>query len=120
LYKKRKNLKKKKKKHSVAEADASESGSYLSIIKQQSAEGFWSFRQLSSALNIGKEIPAEFASLNQADEIWGTLVALAYLRKNYGSNKDEWKLVERKSIKWLKSLAIPIEESVQKATEFLN
>eukprot|EP00358_Blepharisma_japonicum_P000490 CAMPEP_0202947418 /NCGR_PEP_ID=MMETSP1395-20130829/11580_1 /ASSEMBLY_ACC=CAM_ASM_000871 /TAXON_ID=5961 /ORGANISM="Blepharisma japonicum, Strain Stock R1072" /LENGTH=752 /DNA_ID=CAMNT_0049648657 /DNA_START=120 /DNA_END=2378 /DNA_ORIENTATION=+ len=120
VVQKKKKSKKEEKKHSVAEADASESGSYLSIIKQQSAEGFWSFRQLSSALNIGKEIPAEFASLNQADEIWGTLVALAYLRKNYGSNKDEWKLVERKSIKWLKSLAIPIEESVQKATEFLN
>ncbi|CAG9313321.1 unnamed protein product [Blepharisma stoltei] len=118
--KKAKKAEKEEEKQIAAEADTSESEIYLSIIKQQSAEGFWSFRQLSSALNIGKEIPAEFANLNQADDIWGTLVALAYLRKNYGSNKDEWKLVERKSIKWLKSSAIPIEESIQKAIEFLN
>mmetsp|Transcript_11022 Transcript_11022/g.11066 ORF Transcript_11022/g.11066 Transcript_11022/m.11066 type:complete len:288 (+) Transcript_11022:1535-2398(+) len=97
-----------------------DSGIYISIIKLQSTEGFWCFEQIIQLLNQKNEIPPEFSEIAEKEKVWGTLVALAYLRKNCADKKDEWKLVERKSIRWLKSLVVPIEESIEKAIIFLS
>lgn len=49
------------------------------------------------------EIIIEIASLDSADKIWATLIAIAYLRKNHASENSEWELIARKALRWLRS-----------------
>lgn len=78
---------------------------YMAIISLQEAEGFWKLSSLSAEISV-PPILEEIQNLPESDEIWATLVALAYLNKYYHSNKQDWTLVQRKAKKWLKSKGI--------------
>lgn len=95
------------------------SGDYMSLVKLQSVDGYWELNDLVPIVGV-LGIPDDYNSFENNSKIWATLLALAYLKKNFSISKDEWKLVERKSIRWLKSQILNIEQAIEKALISIN
>ncbi len=57
-------------------------------------------------LQIGREGGSELDTLSDSDQVWATLVALAYLEKDFGDKIDDWALVQRKAKRWLKNKGV--------------
>ena len=74
---------------------------YLSIVLCQDSEGFWNWSNIVGALNPGQEVIA-LENSYEDKAVLATCLALAYLNKFCLLNKEEWILVEKKAIKWLK------------------
>jgi hypothetical protein len=75
---------------------------YMIIVTLQEPQGFWELSSLSGVVSVpGK--PHEFESIADSDQVWVTLIALAYLEKDYGDKIDDWVLVQRKVKRWLKN-----------------
>ena len=78
------------------------------LITLQSAEGFWTLDQSLASL-IGCTL-IELKSTCPAgctEVMWATLLALAFLEKQFTSHHDEWELVAMKAEFWLQSQPLP-------------
>ena len=78
------------------------------LITLQSAEGFWTLDQSLASL-IGCTL-VELKSTCPAgctEVMWATLLALAFLEKQFTSHRDEWELVAMKAEFWLQSQPLP-------------
>jgi hypothetical protein len=51
-------------------------------------------------------IPVSISSLQDSSTIWATIVALAYLEKDFQDKKGEWELISKKAKRWLKSKGV--------------
>lgn len=78
---------------------------YMSIISVQEAQGFWSDSSIRSLFSI-PAIPVSISSLQDSSTIWATIVALAYLEKDFQDKKGEWELISKKAKRWLKSKGV--------------
>lgn len=79
---------------------------YLGILSLQDAEGFWNRNSLDGVMDI-PDTPEELKRYENTDVVWGTVLALKFLEKNFGSKKGHWILAAQKSIRWLKSMEVP-------------
>lgn len=73
---------------------------YMKVVTIQHPSGYWQPDQLSDII----QIPTKHQSFNnipQSDEIWTTLVALAYLESSFQDNELELSLVIKKAKIWL-------------------
>ena len=78
------------------------------LVALQSAEGFWTLDQSLASL-IGCTL-VELKSTCPAgctEVMWATLLALAFLEKQFTSHHDEWELVAMKAEFWLQSQPLP-------------
>ena len=78
------------------------------LISLQKAEGFWQLETL--ATNFLHKPVADLTSKCPAgcsNEVWATLIAMAYLESKFSSQQDEWELVNRKAEFWLQSQQLP-------------
>jgi hypothetical protein len=75
---------------------------YMIIVTLQEPQGFWELSSLSGVVSVPVK-PHEFESIADSDQVWATLIALAYLEKNYSDKIDDWVLVQRKAKRWLKN-----------------
>ena len=78
------------------------------LIALQSAEGYWLLDQHLASL-IGHSVDELKGSIPAgcSDIVWGTVLALALLMKQFSSQQDEWELLANKAEFWLGSQQLP-------------
>ena len=78
------------------------------LIALQSAEGYWLLDQHLASL-IGRSVDELKGSIPAgcSDIVWGTVLALALLMKQFSSQQDEWELLANKAEFWLGSQQLP-------------
>lgn len=53
-------------------------------------------------------------------DVWTTAIIIAVFRKEFDQYRSEWKLIEEKALKWLKTKDLEGEDVVQEARTFLT
>lgn len=53
-------------------------------------------------------------------DIWATALAVAFLRKNFLKQREEWEIVEEKALKWLSTKTNEGKDVLQEASRFLS
>lgn len=53
-------------------------------------------------------------------DVWTTAIIIAVFRKEFDQHRSEWKLIEEKALKWLKTKDLEGEDVVQEAMTFLT
>ena len=83
------------------------------LISLQQAAGFWPLKDLcTKVLKEKKSSPP-----GVLEEVWGTVLALAYLERHCGAQRDEWELVALKAEMWLGGQSLPNGVSIASLTE---
>ena len=83
---------------------------YLSFISKIETEGFWIYQEFIGELPEIKRIPEGLVECPDKKNVICTLFVLAYLHKNFEDKFDEWVLVERKALKWLRSIGVSFKD----------
>ena len=52
-----------------------------------------------------------------SEDVWGTILALAYLERHCSAQKDKWELVALKAEMWLGGQSLPDGVSIASLTE---
>lgn len=92
---------------------------YLKIVMAQDSEGFWEWSKLILVINVSLEVLA-LENIDDNKIVVATCLALAYLNKFFLQNRDEWMLVEKKAVKWLKKNCPNYLEIMNKFMNALN
>ena len=92
---------------------------YMSIITAQDSQGFWSMKQISDTVPAIKNIPIAVTSSFNKENILCTICILCYLQKYMQDCHDEWILIEKKAVKWLKAQGLDIFELKGRVFEFI-
>lgn len=82
-------------------ASKSQKINHLSIVLCQDSEGFWDWYIIVVVLKVAQEV-VDFENACEDKAVVGTCLALAYLNKFCSGNKEEWVLIEKKAVRWLK------------------
>lgn len=75
------------------------------LISLQQAAGFWLLSDITSKVikkSKGTDCPPKVA-----EDVWGTILALAYLEVCCAQQQDEWELIAMKADMWLESQPLP-------------
>jgi von Willebrand factor type A domain/Vault protein inter-alpha-trypsin domain len=83
---------------------------FMSLIKAQKTEGFWNFSDLIKLLPRVQGIPRDLIEIPDKETVYSTLYAICYLQQYHAENYEEWILVEKKAIKWLKSRQVNFKD----------
>lgn len=90
----------------VKEQNPSKDVKYENILESQKTGGSFSNKWIIQVYDIPISIKSQFSENNQLDEIWTTLLALATLEIKFSDREDEWVLIYKKALSFLKSLGI--------------
>jgi hypothetical protein len=91
---------------------------YLSIVIKQHPEGFWLYNENIQTFQEISKVPQDI--LNKNLDIFMTVFILAYLNHYHSSEHEEWELVERKALKWLRSNSVDIIDITKKINKFIT
>ncbi|XP_069819424.1 von Willebrand factor A domain-containing protein 5A-like isoform X2 [Dendropsophus ebraccatus] len=82
---------------------------HMRLIFLQKADGSWSpSPELAAVLGISEEdLEAKNPDQGVDSSVWATLLAVIWLHSNCSEQKDEWELLSRKAVTWIKSKADP-------------
>lgn len=83
-----------------SEIDIEDDG-FMKIVLGQKPEGFWEWSEITKLINA-EEIILKLANATDDPKVLGTALALTLLNKEYRELKEEWILIEKKAIKWMK------------------
>lgn len=79
------------------------------------------FYDLPSNLVVLPHIDNSFVSVTIQDiDIWATALAVAFLRKNFLEQREEWEMVEEKALKWLSIKTNDDKDVLQEASKILS
>lgn len=79
------------------------------------------FDDLPSNLVVLPHIDNSFVSVTIQDiDIWATALAVAFLRKNFLEQREEWEMVEEKALKWLSIKTNDDKDVLQEASKILS
>lgn len=79
------------------------------------------FDDLPSNLVVLQHIDNSFVSVTIQDiDIWATALAVAFLRKNFLEQREEWEMVEEKALKWLSIKTNDDKDVLQEASKILS
>ncbi|OMJ80939.1 hypothetical protein SteCoe_18700 [Stentor coeruleus] len=93
---------------------------FFEIVSLIDCEGFWELSALLTTLNFSHEKSQEIASIYPDHRILATIFAVRYLNKHFINKKNEWVLIERKALRWLKKLGIEIDEICERINNYLD
>lgn len=81
----------------------------MKLILLQRADGSWSpSPELAASLGISERDLEDKKPDQETDSsVWATLLAVIWLHSNCMEQKDEWGLLSRKAVTWLKSKTGP-------------
>ena len=80
----------------------SKSDVYTKLVSIQLTEGYWEISQIKKILPEISRIPENLIDIQDKDKVICTVYVLCYLQKFFSNKHDEWILIEKKSLKWLK------------------
>jgi hypothetical protein len=79
------------------------------VVTLQRADGTWALTpELGHAVGVPwnrlSVVPADLAGQSRAQDVWATLVALAWLERHAADTRDEWQLLARKADVWIAAI----------------
>ncbi|OMJ72557.1 hypothetical protein SteCoe_28973 [Stentor coeruleus] len=93
---------------------------FIDIVSLVDSEGFWEWSDLLSVLNLSYEKSKEIFSVHPDNRISATILAITYLNKHFANEKNEWILIERKTLRWLKKLSIETDALCERVRNYLD
>jgi hypothetical protein len=79
----------------------------LALIGLQKVDGSWSdIQTLQDSNGIHVICPSEFTG---KPDVFATALAIAILRKRFSARERQWKMIERKALKWLRTQGVDSE-----------
>lgn len=91
----------------------------VQLIEKQKFDGSWTLDEdLCRILNTGLQKIKDAAVVKDL-EVWTTSIIIAVFRKEFDQHKSEWKMIEEKALKWLKTKDLEGKDVVQEAMTFL-
>ena len=93
---------------------------YMSIITAQLSEGYWEGSSLLKILPRIARVPKNFIESGEKDKVISTMYALCYLNKYFPERYDEWTLVEKKAVRWLKTMNVIFAENKERLAEYIT
>jgi hypothetical protein len=71
----------------------------LELIALQTVDGYWaSAEQLQTAAGLHVDCPSDLAGI---PSVFATVLAIAILRTRFLDRKSQWRMIERKALRWL-------------------
>ena len=92
---------------------------YMTIISNQTTYGVWQNAYFVSILPKLNDIPYDIIDCQEKPDAFCTILILLILEKDFMEKKDEWVLVKKKAVKWLKSVGADFEKNKEKFLEFI-
>ncbi|XP_061169722.1 von Willebrand factor A domain-containing protein 5A-like [Saccostrea echinata] len=104
----------------VARSKRDISSKMLDLIVNQKFNGSWELTdKLSQIFNKSRdEIKA--SAVVQDVSVWTTALGIAFLRKYFLKQREEWVIIEEKALNWLKTRDVEGKDVVQEAMKFLS
>jgi hypothetical protein len=82
----------------------------LALIGLQKVQGSWNnIQAIQQVCGIHVECPSE---LTGKVDVFATVLAIAVLRKRFSDRESQWKMIERKGLRWLNSQGIDSERII--------
>lgn len=111
------------KKKKCEKADRSEkvdTDSLLTIVlMQQGFDGYWEAdnSQVLMILFTGKmpNLPKKLLKVNNAKNIWMTILVLIWMESKYQNEKNSWQLIHKKGSQWLSKIGIDYKDYLSEA-----
>jgi hypothetical protein len=92
------------------DAPVKSSDQMLALIGLQKVEGSWSdIQAIQNSCGIRVKCPPE---LNGKPDVFATALAIAILRKRFSDRESQWKMIERKGLRWLNTQGIDSERII--------
>ena len=92
---------------------------YMEIILAQLSEGYWIYSVIVNMLPGVSNIPKNLVESNENENVICTMYVLCYLDKFFADKYEEWILIEKKAIKWLRINNVKFAEFKERILEFL-
>ncbi|XP_062590026.1 von Willebrand factor A domain-containing protein 5A-like, partial [Saccostrea cucullata] len=92
----------------------------LKLIENQKFDGSWELTETISKILGKSQNEIKTSATIQDVNVWTTALAIAFLRKYFINQRDEWEMIEEKALKWLKTRNVEGKDVVQEATTFLS
>jgi hypothetical protein len=89
------------------------------IIMAQNAEGAWNINASESIKLFGSDLTTQ-APQGVKNNVWMTVICIAYLSVVCGQHKSEWELIVQKAENWLKSVGANRSEWNQRAKHLIQ
>lgn len=109
-------LKKKKMELKVREKPQTKTNEYMRILEAQFAQGYWDALVLQLIPSINKVSNNTTSTI----EAFYTLCVLCYLHKHYLEKYDEWELIEKKALKYLRGNNVAFADYKETISENLG
>ncbi|XP_062620571.1 von Willebrand factor A domain-containing protein 5A-like isoform X1 [Saccostrea cucullata] len=111
--------------HSLQKSEESDLGSedsskMIKLIGNQRFDGSWQLNKSFSeilGLSLNK---IKSASVVKDVNVWATALAVAFLRKDWKEQKEEWEMIEEKALIWLRSKDLEGRDVIKDAMAFLT
>uniref|UniRef100_K1Q7V6 von Willebrand factor A domain-containing protein 5A n=1 Tax=Magallana gigas TaxID=29159 RepID=K1Q7V6_MAGGI len=92
----------------------------MQLIEIQAFDGSWQLTDNFSKI-LGNTMEQLRRESPVADiDIWATALAVAFLRKNFLEQREEWEMVEEKALKWLSTKTNDGKDVLQEASKILS
>lgn len=100
--------------------DTCTSSAMMLLIEMQTFDGSWQLTDNFSKIlgNTMDQLKRESPIVDI--DIWATALAVAFLRKNFLKQREEWEMVEEKALKWLSTKTNEGKDVLQEASKFLS
>ena len=91
----------------------------MTIIFKQSSDGFWKWEEIIGIMPGLNGLSEKAAISEIAGRIYATAYALCYLQTKCIGSYDEWVLIEKKALRWLKKHNASYEDLIQEVLAFI-
>lgn len=97
-----------------------EKGVMMQLLEIQAFDGSWQLTDNFSKIlgNTMEQLRRESPVVDI--DIWATALAVAFLRKNFLEQREEWEMVEEKALKWLIIKTNDDKDVLQEASKILS
>lgn len=106
--------------YGVEERTQTSTSVMMQLIEIQAFDGSWQLTDNFSKI-LGNTMEQLRRESPVADiDIWATALAVAFLRKNFLEQREEWEMVEEKALKWLSIKTNDDKDVLQEASKILS
>ncbi|XP_061170037.1 von Willebrand factor A domain-containing protein 5A-like [Saccostrea echinata] len=95
-------------------------GKMLELIENQKFDGSWELTEKITKILDKSQDEIKTSAVVQDISVWTTALAIAFLRKYFLKQRDEWEMIEEKALNWLKTRDVEGKDVVQEAMTFLS
>jgi von Willebrand factor A domain-containing protein 5 len=92
---------------------------YMNLIALQQSEGFWIYSEVERVMKGIRNIPNNIVEAEDISNVIATLAVLGHLHKKCIEKYDEWVLVEKKALKWLRAKKIQFADLKDDLLKFI-